>query len=114
MKSPTLRINCKLEFIDGFGSFAIYGPEDNADEEFMSKIKTLIDEHIKGRYFNCHRNKKGCDRVFVTVSNYYKNRIGVKDILAKDYQVLIFDVFHLLASNGYKLVFELDEYAVMK
>jgi hypothetical protein len=114
MKAPILRINCKLEFIDGYGCLTIYGPKESADKEFMSELKTLIDEHLKGRYYNCHRNKKGCDRIFVTVGNFHNNRINIKDILAKDYQILIFDVFHLLASNGYKLVFELDEFADMK
>jgi hypothetical protein len=105
MKVPKLNITSKLEYVDGYGSITIEMPKKDINKYILKAVFMLIDNHIKNKYLNCHRNKLGYQHQYVSIHQFSDYRIGISSMLAKDFQLLLFDVLHLLSSNGYQLVF---------
>jgi ribosomal protein S17E len=113
MKNKSLIVNCRLEFYYGQSSIYVQEPKNNKDSELINNVQELIQNHINERYDNTHKNKINCNKKFVKAHMLTNSKICINDILSKDYQTLVFDVLHLLASNGYKLTIENDSYADM-
>jgi monomeric isocitrate dehydrogenase len=108
MKNQTLIVICRLEYHYGQSSIYVQEPKNNKDSELINIVQELIQNHIHERYDNVHKNKVNCNKKFVKAHRLTKSKICIHDILSKDYQTILFDVLHLLASNGYKLTIEQD------
>jgi hypothetical protein len=110
MKAPKLNITSRLEYVDGYGLISIEMPKKDINKYILKAVFVLVDNHIKNKYLNCHRNKQGYLHQYVIVHQFTDYRLGISHILSKDFQLLLFDVLYLLSSNGYHLVFDQIKY----
>jgi hypothetical protein len=101
-----------FEFVDGYGMISIEMDKKKSNAETLLQVQDLVNNHIKDKYLNCHRNKKGYPNQFISLNHFSDYRLGISNMLAKDYQRVLFDVLHLLTTNGYKLVFDLKYYDI--
>lgn len=113
MKPTKIYIKCNLEHRQGCDFVRILSWKQQS-KSILDSVFELISNHIKDKYYNVHRNKVNFKHSqYIQLHRFDDHQIWISNMLAADYQILIFDIFNLLAMNNYQLIFVKDESELM-